>query len=197
MRISQDSVPAVEALIRANPEAALGLLAAGALLMAALPVALVHFLITNPHPGDRLLSIRPRAWVRGLTDWLFPILVATLAAIGFRLGLLLTADSGGSSLAIALALAFLLGIPVAGVAWALRALFRAGIHATEGGLFLQGSFVRWGEVTRITRTPSALVLHTPGSALFRRRALSSLGWEIDEAAGGELERLWERYGGVP
>lgn len=177
--------------VASNPGTAFALLAVGSLLFAAAPVLLVRRFIVVPHPADEVLHIRPRAWLRALVDVAFPALLLVIFAIAVRLGLLLAERADTADVALAVALALILTLPLAGVFWAMRALFAAGVRATKGGVFLQGSFVPWSDVARIHRTGSGVVLETPGSTLVKRRKLPALGWELSGEAAETLERLWE------
>lgn len=176
--------------VASNPGTAFALLAIGSLLFAAAPVLLVRRFIVVPHASDEILHIRPRAWLRFLVDVAFPALLLVIFAIAVRLGLLVAARAGAAEVALAVGLALILTLPLAGMLWAMRTLCAAGVRATEGGVFLQGSFVAWSDVARIRRTASGLVLDTPGAAFMKRRKLAVRGWELGEEAVETLERLW-------
>ena len=185
--------------VASNPGTAFALLAVGSLLLAAAPVLLVRRFIVVPHPSDEILHIRPRAWLRALVDVAFPALLLVIFAIAVRLGLHLAERADTADVTLAVALALILTLPLAGVFWAMRALFAAGVRATEGGVFLQGSFVAWSDVARIRRTGSGVVLETPAGPLMKRRKLPALAWELSEEAVDTLERLCEgtRQAGRP
>ena len=182
-----------------NPGTAFALLAVGSLLFAAAPVLLVRRFIVVPHPSDEVLHIRPRAWLRALFDVAFPVLLLIAFAIVVRLGLLLAERTDTADIALAVALGLIFTLPLAGVFWAMRALFAAGVRATEGGVFLQGSFVAWSDVSRILRSGSGVVLETPARPLMKRRKLAALAWELSEEAVDTLDRLCEgtRQAGRP
>ena len=188
--------PGAAGFVEANPELAFGFLAAASLAFGALPVLLVRRFLVLPHPSDERLVIRARLWVRALVNWVFPALVAGVFAIAVRLALTLgpAASPGAREWPLAIGFGLILAAPVAGIAWAVRALFLAGVRATSSGVFLQGSFLRWTEVAGIRATPAGVVLVTPESALLKRRTLPALGWSLDAEAVAELERLWKAGG---
>lgn len=196
MQTPSPSSPGAAGFVKANPELAFGLVLAGSLAFAALPVLLVRRFLVRPHPSDERLVIQPRPWVRALVNRVFPALVAGVFAIAVRLALTLGSAARPDAREWVLALGFglVLAAPVAGIAWAIRALFLAGVRATSSGVFLQGSFLPWVDVASIRATRSGVVLATPESALLKRRTVPSLGWSLDGEAVAELERLW-RAGG--
>ncbi|MEN8376091.1 MAG: hypothetical protein ABFS34_11635 [Gemmatimonadota bacterium] len=183
--------------VQANPLLAFGLLAAGSLLLAMLPVAVVRRFLVIPHAADTLLVIEARRWLRVLVMWVLPALVAAVFWIAVRVAVSLAdvASPGAPEWGLALAFGLVITLPLAGIAYAVRALFLAAIRATEYGLFLQGSLLRWADISAVRRTRSGVVLETPASALIKRRSLRALGWELSDQAIAELERLRERGAG--
>ncbi len=180
-----------DTFVNAHPWIALGLLVAGSLVFATLPVLLVRRFLVLPHPSDERLVILPRRWVRVLVSWLLPAPLAGIFVVGVWLGLRAAAGIGPvREWVLGLALGLILSAPLVGIVWAVRAVMLAGVRATESGVFLQGSFLPWTAVTDIRAEPSGVLLATPASWLLKRRVLHSLGWSLDEDAVAELERLW-------
>lgn len=188
---SDTAAAGVAGFVASNPGTAFALLAVGSLFFAVAPVLLVRRFLVAPHPSDEVLHIRPRAWLRALVDVAVPVLLLVIFTIAVRVGLRLAERADTADVALAVALGLILTLPLAGVFWAMRALFAAGVRATEGGLFLQGSFVAWSDVARIRRTGSGVVLETPARPLMKRRKLAAPGWELSEEAVDTLDRLWE------
>ncbi|HSM37355.1 MAG TPA: hypothetical protein VK837_13220 [Longimicrobiales bacterium] len=182
--------PEAQGLIAAHPVGALAVLALASLALGLAPVLLARRLITVPHPRDERARVRPRAVTRWVVEWLLPAAVLGLIVVMSLLFYRLADRPDALSAALAVVFGLLLAAPPIGIAWAVRAYLDAGIRATDSGLFLMGSFVRWDEVTDLRRTRHGLELRTPNSALLKRRRVPALGWVLDAPTVGTLEELW-------
>jgi hypothetical protein len=184
------SPPAAEGWIAAHPVAALTLLALASLSLGLGPVLLARRLITVPHPDDERARVQPRAVTRWVVEGLLPAAVIGLVAVMSLLFYRLAERPDALAAALAVAFGLILAAPPMGIAWAVRAYLNAGVRATDAGVFLMGSFVRWDEVTELRRTGHGLELRTPHASLLKRRRIPALGWVLDAKTVGGLEELW-------